>query len=63
MSESIQKLPVVLARVGISRSNLLARVKDGQFPKPVKLSARSVGWIASEVDEWIESRIREGRAV
>lgn len=62
MSESIQKLPVVLSRVGISRSNLLALVKDGRFPAPIKLSARSVGWLASEIDDFIARKSAERNA-
>lgn len=59
MAESIQKLPVVIARVGKSRSSLLQLVKDGKFPKPIRLSdtGRSVGFIASEVDAWIAGRV------
>ena len=66
MAESIQKLPVVISRVAMSRSTLLQRVKEGRFPKPIKLSenGHSVGWIESEVTAFIASRIaqRDGGA-
>ena len=29
---------------------------EGKFPKPVKLGARAVGWVESEVTTWLESR-------
>lgn len=61
-AERILRLPQVLARVGISRSELYRREALNQFPKRVKLGARSVGWLASEVQEFIEARIRESRA-
>lgn len=61
-AERILRLPQVLARVGISRSELYRREVLNQFPKRVKLGRRSVGWVASEVQEFIEERIRESRA-
>ena len=30
-------------------------------PEPVRLGSRAVGWIESEVDEWIRRRIEESR--
>jgi prophage regulatory protein len=32
---------------------------EGTFPKPVKLGARAVAWVESEVEEWILARIEE----
>lgn len=31
---------------------------DPTFPKPIRLSARSIGWIEHEIDAWIRSRPR-----
>ncbi|WP_310887981.1 helix-turn-helix transcriptional regulator [Burkholderia pseudomallei] len=30
---------------------------DPTFPKRIRLSAHSVGWLEHEIDAWIESRI------
>jgi prophage regulatory protein len=30
-------------------------VKRGDFPAPVKLGARAVGWRRADVDTWMES--------
>lgn len=48
-------------RTGLSRSTLYQYMKDGFFPKPVSLGPRAVGWIESEVSDWIASRIRIAR--
>jgi prophage regulatory protein len=32
---------------------------DATFPKQVKLSMASVGWVAVEVESWIESKIAQ----
>jgi prophage regulatory protein len=62
MSEAILRLPLVKTRTGLSRSTIYLRVKEGSFPKPVSLGARAVGWIESEIDDWLEQQIRQSRA-
>ncbi len=32
---------------------------DPNFPKPIKLSAKTIGWLSTMVDEWIENKQRE----
>ena len=55
------RLPEVLARTGLSRSTVYVRLEQGRFPRPVSLGARAVGWIESEVDEWMRERIAASR--
>jgi prophage regulatory protein len=62
MANSILRLPEVKTRVGLSRSSIYLRVADGSFPRPIALGARAVGWVESEVEEWISSKITESRA-
>jgi prophage regulatory protein len=31
---------------------------SGNFPKAIPLGERTVGWLESEIDSWIESRVR-----
>lgn len=57
----VLRLPATMARAGLSRSMIYLKVKDGSFPAPIKLSQRSVGWLASEVDAWIAERIAASR--
>ncbi|MYA11702.1 MAG: AlpA family transcriptional regulator [Gemmatimonadetes bacterium] len=61
MRVRILRLPEVQRRTGLSRSTIYVRLDRGLFPKPVSLGARAVGWIESEVDEWIRERIAESR--
>lgn len=58
-------LPVaaVLALTGISRSSLYDLIGRGGFPRPVQITVRRVGWRASSVVEWIESRPETRRAI
>jgi prophage regulatory protein len=60
-AESILRLPAVRAATGLSRSTIYARIAAGTFPKPIPLGTHAVGWIASEINAWIQQLITEGR--
>jgi len=51
----------VLSYTGLSRSTLGRIVKAGKFPAPIDLTDGTVGWVRSEVDEWVDQRIAESR--
>lgn len=57
----ILRLPNVLDRTGLSRSTVYQRVSEGRFPKPVSLGARAVGWVESDIEEWIGKQIEGSR--
>ena len=57
----ILRLPGVKARTGLSRSSIYLRISQGRFPKPVSLGARAVGWVESEVSEWLNRQIEASR--
>jgi prophage regulatory protein len=59
--DTILRLPRVKERTGLGRASIYAGVKNGTFPAPVKLGERAVGWPASSVDIWIQSRIQASR--
>jgi len=62
-----QLSPTILRRkqvedvIGLKRSALYALISAGKFPKPINLSARAVGWLSHEVDDWLQARIDESR--
>ena len=58
----IERLPAVSAKTGLSRSSIYAKIAEGSFPQQVKLGPRAVGWVRSEVDAWILSRIEASRS-
>lgn len=57
MSERVMKLPAVKNRTGSSRSSIYEAISRGDFPKPIKLGPRAVGWIESEIDQWVSERM------
>jgi len=54
----ILRRAAVSDRTGLSSSSLWRHIQAGEFPKPVSLGRRAVGWIEAEVDAWIEARAR-----
>jgi len=52
--ERLLRLPEVLHRVGYKRSRFLDLVRQGQFPKPVRLGVRAVAWPESIIDALVE---------
>jgi prophage regulatory protein len=55
------RLREVMRRTGLSRSTIYAYIAANQFPSPIPLGPRAVGWIEDEVNAWIEERIRNAR--
>lgn len=56
MSPSLIRLSEVMRRTGYGRAWIYRLISQGRFPKPVKIGPRSVAFIESEVDEWINQR-------
>ena len=52
------RLPAVERLTGLSKSGIYQGMKEGWFPRAVKLASRSVGWLDSEIAEWVEERER-----
>lgn len=57
----ILRLPAVIEKTGKPRPSIYRMIKEGVFPKQIKLGERSVGWLESEVDEWIKKRIQQSQ--
>lgn len=60
MCEKILRLPQVRAMVGLGTTAIYNRMKNGNFPKQIKLGRLS-GWIESEVQAWINEQIMANR--
>ena len=56
-SLKILKRKEVEAVTGFSRSSIYAHMDKDSFPKAIKLSERSVGWLEHEVQEWLKNRV------
>lgn len=54
--DRILRLPAVEARVGLSRATIYRRVAAGDFPRPVPLGGKAVGWRLSAILRWVAER-------
>lgn len=61
MERQILRLSEVMKVTGLRRSSLYSAIQRNEFPKQILLGARSVGWVSTEVDEWVSKRITESR--
>ncbi len=51
----ILRLPEVERMCGLKKSVIYARIGEGTFPKSLSLGAHHVGWLQSEIQQWIRN--------
>ena len=61
MSHSILRLPEVIRQTGLSRSSIYLRITNKEFPKPISLGGRAVGWLQEDIDSWVVYKIETSR--
>lgn len=59
MNDRLLRLPEVKRRVGLGRSTIYRRMRDGTFPTARDLGGGVIAWSEAEVSEWIASRPRQ----
>ena len=59
MSTRLIRITEVISKTGLSRSRIYQYISEDRFPASVSLGGRSVAWVESEVDKWIENVIRQ----
>jgi prophage regulatory protein len=57
MPNKFLRLSEVRALTALSRSSIYAYMGAGTFPAAINIGARSIAWLESEVQEWMEGRI------
>lgn len=58
----ILRLPQVCKVTGLGRSMIYQLESQRRFPSRVRIALRAVGWVESEVQLWLASRIEHHRA-
>ena len=51
----------VEAQTGLARSTLYKLISLGEFPPPIRITAKAVAWPSSDIDTWIANRIAAGK--
>ena len=64
MSKRIIRLDKVKELTGLSRSTIYALMARDEFPKPVNITGKAVGWVETEIDQHNANKIaaRDGAA-
>ncbi|WP_431022068.1 AlpA family transcriptional regulator [Erwinia rhapontici] len=57
--DRFMRLPEVISTCGLSRSTIYDLITREQFPSQISLGGKNVAWLASEIDEWMQSRIAQ----
>ncbi len=55
--DRILRLNAVLDRTGLSRATLYRKIKDGTFPRQIRIATRCTGWRESAVNEWMRNPV------
>ena len=55
-STRLLRLQDVIAAIGMKRSWILKKTKEGEFPKPIKLGERAIAWRESDISDWVATR-------
>jgi prophage regulatory protein len=51
----------VQSRTSLSRSTIYQLMSDGDFPKAIRIGVRRVAWWETEIDGWVQQRIKQAR--
>jgi prophage regulatory protein len=54
--DKIIRVPMVTARTSMSISTISRMEKRGEFPKRRRLGVKIIGWLESEIAEWISQQ-------
>lgn len=60
MNDKMVDMTFITELTGLSDKWFYKLIKDGEFPKPIKLG-RSSRWLQSEVEAWLQERIEASR--
>jgi prophage regulatory protein len=55
----VLRLPKVRDKTGMSRPAIYRGMAKGTFPRSIKIGERACGWLADEIDDWLQQRINE----
>lgn len=53
------RMPEVKQKTRKSKPAIYAAIRAGTFPAPMPIGTKSVAWLESEVDAWIQARLAE----
>lgn len=62
METRIIRKPELFSKLGLSDATIWRMEKLGRFPRRIRLGGKSVGWLDSEVKEWLTKKLGDRNA-
>ena len=59
MFHQVLRIFEVSDRTGLPRSSIYAKIQAGDFPRPIKLGPRSVGWLEADINSWLDGKVSQ----
>lgn len=53
---NILRLSLLRKKIGLSTSSIYQMMSEGRFPASRKIGKRAVGWLESDIDQWLLAR-------
>lgn len=53
----------VIHLTGLSKSTIYMYIRDSKFPSPVKIGVRRVGWLESEISNWLQDKVSKRTSI
>ncbi len=55
------RMPEVLRRIGVSRSDIYSKIRAGDFPRQIKIGPRAIGFLESDIEAYLQTLIAKSR--
>lgn len=55
--DRIMRMKEVAGTVGLSKAQIYLMMRAAEFPPPLQLGRRAVGWRESQIREWLDTRM------
>lgn len=58
---SLERIKSVEARTHFSRATIYRKISQGTFPRPINVGGRSIRFLSSDIDQFINARVQASR--
>lgn len=55
MPKQLYRRPEVETLTGLSRTSIYRLMERGEFPRPVRITAKAVAWREADLSQWLDS--------
>jgi len=61
--KKIVRMPEVMAITGLKKTAINSRIKAGTFVPKINLGGRAIGFLESDLSDWLDKRIADSKKV